>query len=1499
MDVAVSAVSWVVRKALAPVADGFLEAWAASEGLGPNIDALKMQLLYAQAMLNNTRGREIDNPSLNELLHKLRGLAYDADDVLDELEYFRIQDALHGTYHAAADVHAGGGCIHGLVLNTRHTARSVASKLKLSLTTADAHSGMWDDPDMPGNGLRFHCCARLSKVQLKKHDVQIPKLLFDRVEISRKMKDIVEQLKPICGMVSTILNLELIGSNRTTKDIAANRPKTTPEIIEPKLYGRDDEVKRIVDSITRGEYFANKLTVLPIVGPGGIGKTAFAQKIYQEVKSHFQVPIWICVSQNFNANRLAHDIVNMIPPVDGENKNAREEEIIEQRLKSKRFLLILDDIWTCQEDEWKKLLTPYSKMGGKGNMVIVTTRFPEVAKMVRTDDCFVELGSLGPEDFMSFFGACVFGHEQLWSGHDEFLDVGREIVKHLKGSPLAAKTVGRLLRNQPTLEHWRRVLRSKEWELQTSDNDIMPALKLSYHYLPFHLQQCFSYCALFPEDHEFDSNELIHLWIGLDILHSLNRNKGIEDVGHSYLDDLVKFAFLKKNERDNGRPYYVVHDLLHELAAKVSSYECLSICSSNIRSIQIPPSVRHLSIIVDDEDVKDRVTFEDYKKELSALDKTLKVENLRTVMLFGEHHGWFVKTFGDLFREARALRTIFCYEASYNVEDLLPNFSEFVHLRHLRIKKGIFGRINLPNTTSRLYQLRILDLERCNSFSSLPRDISNLINLHHFLVSNDGLHSKIFEVGKLKHLKELSRFEVKMENNGFELKQLGQLLELQVLGIYNLEKVKVKEEADEAKLIQKDCLRELTLDWDLNRTAQPTVLEENVLERLKPHSNLQKLCIRGHRGLKCPTWLGVNLSVQNLEHLHLDHVAWQKLPPLGDLRMVNEHGEGLLSHSFKNLKSVELVNMKNLEKWVENYPCHLFSQLEVLVIRDCDKLLELPFSHRTCCQPDQVTNLTWFRRLRNLQIKNCPKLLYVTPFPWITTALRNAYIQGVGSGFAELWYRKDLKSEYCSLEIVGKDAPESTFWKAFAFYNLTELKELKTNKCPVLAPDHLQMLSSLQTLSICNSSNTFLDESGSRGNYKFPVESITISRCGTSGKELTRLLSYFPKLSNLKISYCPKIAGLGVVEQQTTATTASLPSSSANNVEGAHIVHLQQQQEEAKGEEEIAASATEGLLLLPPQLQELKIASCKELSLHPNVTEAGGIGGGLQCLRSLRSLEIWGCPKLFSSYSSSPSSCSPFPSSLQKLSLWDVNDTEETLVSLSNLASLTRLDIRRCGDLRCEGLWSLLTQGHLTELSVFGTHNLFVGSEPSRLHEQVLPPRSSRLQHLVTDDAAGVLAAPICSLLSSSLTSLYIQSGYKAERVIFTKEQEEALQRLTSLQDLKLSGLQCLAAGLHRPANLKTLEIFQCAIRSLPKERLPSSLQELRIRYCPAIRSLPKEGLPSSLQELTISNCPAIRSLPKVERLPSSLRVLDVRRGSDELRRQCRKLKGIIPIVKA
>ncbi|SPT20082.1 unnamed protein product [Triticum aestivum] len=270
MDVAVSAAWWVVGKALGPVSDGFLEAWAASKDLGPNVDALKMELLYVQGMLNNTRGREIDNPALNELLQKLRQLAYGAEDVLDELDYFRIQDGIYGTYDAAEE-HAKG-CICNLFLNAHHTAKAVGGKLlgcsacscaaanphdpgelrseedtsqqvhccawpsagrtasgntsldlvpntdqaggeasgcirKLALNTVRTVGKFFPCSSFPPvhddvSGKSVLCGACIRKAPQQKHVKEAPKLEFDRVDLSIRMKHIVEQLQPLCAKIA-------------------------------------------------------------------------------------------------------------------------------------------------------------------------------------------------------------------------------------------------------------------------------------------------------------------------------------------------------------------------------------------------------------------------------------------------------------------------------------------------------------------------------------------------------------------------------------------------------------------------------------------------------------------------------------------------------------------------------------------------------------------------------------------------------------------------------------------------------------------------------------------------------------------------------------------------------------------------------------------------------------------------------------------------------------------------------------------------------------------------------------------------------------------------------------------------------------------------------------------------------------------------------------------------------------------------------------------------
>ncbi|CAM0957758.1 unnamed protein product, partial [Alopecurus aequalis] len=731
--------------------------------------------------------------------------------------------------------------------------------------------------------------------------------------------------------------------------------------------------------------------------------------------------------------------------------------------------------------------------------------------MVKRGDKLLQLEGLEPNEYWSLFLACVFYGTNQQYNDKKLLEIGEKIVEKLKGSPLAAKTVGRLLRHDLTVDHWTRVLESKEWESQTSDHDIMPALKLSYDYLPFHLQQCFSSCALFPEDYKFECEELIHFWIGLDILRLGHRTKRIEDIGRHNLNDLVNYGFFKKETGDSGT-HYVMHDLLHDLALNVSSQECLHIASSSPRVVDIAPSVYHLSISISETaDTEDGVLKEKIRKELDKIRNIIKFENLRTFMLFGNYDASFVRIFSDLLKSAKSLRVVFLSTMYYPVEFLLCNFSKLVHLRYLRIvSEG--SNEGLPRSISRFYQLRVLDIRSWDGSHNLLGDMSNLEKLHYFLVQYDYLHSNICNVGKLHSLQELLRFEVRKESSGFGLSELGKLEELGgTLGIYNLENALVNE-APEAKLSYKNRLEKLTLSWKKGRSNKNPESEDQVLESLRPDSNLHELSIVGHGGFTCPTWLGTNLSTKGLEALRLDSIGWESLPPLGEIYLIRESGQEYLSYTtgpiFRNLKRLELIMLPRFRRWVANEFCPwYFSLIEVLVVKDCTELTELPFS---CYPSERDLNVTWFPRLREIEIAYCPKLLSLPPMPYIHT-LCSVQLEYVGRGLKRLSY----SSMSNRLSIEGNDVLLKLDETVLAFHNLTQLESLNIKTCPPLAEKHLQMLSSLKTLEIDGSTNIFLPLARSDVEWQLPVNYLQIFRCGCSGKELTRLLSHLPGLSSL------------------------------------------------------------------------------------------------------------------------------------------------------------------------------------------------------------------------------------------------------------------------------------------------------------------------------------------------------------------------------------------------
>nr|CAD1831209.1 unnamed protein product [Ananas comosus var. bracteatus] len=350
-----------------------------------------------------------------------------------------------------------------------------------------------------------------------------------------------------------------------------------------------------------------------------------------------------------------------------------------------------------------------------------------------------------------------------------------------------------MLKDEMNVEKWKNVLRSNVW------NGIMPVLKLSYRNLPPHLQRCFAYCGIFPEDWRIKPDELVYMWMAQGLLrpHEESINTRMEDIGRIYFDDLSSRSFFQMLEHHNGK-YYVMHDMIHELAQSVSKEECFRIERNNVQ--RIPSTVRHLSINTD---------------ALLQLTSICDLKNLRTLVIFSYNHS----IGSDVFKQLRSIRVLDLTRCK--MEQLPKAAGELIHLRYLAFADTLKA---VPPSFYRLYYLQVLDVSRSSLPILFPEGMDKLINLRVLDVPG-AFTSQIARIGKLTSLQRLAVFRTS-KKKGRKIVELQNMDELRgSLVITNLENVHSMQEAAEAKLNQKEYIKKLTLKWATLRRREVTMIK--------------------------------------------------------------------------------------------------------------------------------------------------------------------------------------------------------------------------------------------------------------------------------------------------------------------------------------------------------------------------------------------------------------------------------------------------------------------------------------------------------------------------------------------------------------------------------------------------------------------------------------------------------------------------------------------------
>lgn len=167
-------------------------------------------------------------------------------------------------------------------------------------------------------------------------------------------------------------------------------------------------------------------------------KTLLAQHLYNESKmaDEFDVKAWVCISDEFDVFKITRSILEGIV---GSTDGSRELNVVQERLKEKligkRFLLVLDDVWNENRDQWEALQTPFN-YGAHGSKILVTTRSMKVAYSSMRSAKIHQLEKLEEEHCWKLFSKHAFVDENPQLNH-EMLEIAKKIIGKCKGLPLA------------------------------------------------------------------------------------------------------------------------------------------------------------------------------------------------------------------------------------------------------------------------------------------------------------------------------------------------------------------------------------------------------------------------------------------------------------------------------------------------------------------------------------------------------------------------------------------------------------------------------------------------------------------------------------------------------------------------------------------------------------------------------------------------------------------------------------------------------------------------------------------------------------------------------------------------------------------------------------------------------------------------------------------------------------------------------------------------------
>ncbi|KAF2307869.1 hypothetical protein GH714_032777 [Hevea brasiliensis] len=221
-----------------------------------------------------------------------------------------------------------------------NVAESVLGKLGcLALQEFSLAWGLESDLEKIKDNLKVIKAVLLDAEQQRSQNPQIEVWLENLKEVLYDAEDVVDEFE------CEVLRRQVVKSGNTTR-----------KMLLMSLGGNklDDIIETLLQCVD-GE----NVSIIPIVGIGGIGKTTLAKLVYndQRIATHFELKLWVCVSDVFELDGIIKVLDSASTGQRYADMGIDQLQTLREALNGNKYLLILDDVWSEDPRKWGELKT--------------------------------------------------------------------------------------------------------------------------------------------------------------------------------------------------------------------------------------------------------------------------------------------------------------------------------------------------------------------------------------------------------------------------------------------------------------------------------------------------------------------------------------------------------------------------------------------------------------------------------------------------------------------------------------------------------------------------------------------------------------------------------------------------------------------------------------------------------------------------------------------------------------------------------------------------------------------------------------------------------------------------------------------------------------------------------------------------------------------------------------------------------------------------------------